>query len=502
MRHLEKWTDWLCDDQVGPFNAAVAFVLAYCLIQIAVMTLLSHVAGTSVGVDDAQQLMEMRFLAAGYGSSQPPLYTWLAIVAASLVGTSVLALKIVKYGLLAAGLTACFVAVRRLGFSSRAATAAMFGLFLFPQIVWEMQHALTHSVAIFCFTSALLLALVEVWKRRSTLAYVLFGLAAAAAMLSKYNIVLFLAALFLAALAIRETREAIFDRRFLLSVAVAILACLPTFYWSVNHLGDLLSHRDGLGVGEGGDAARTAFLGMLGLGKALLNFAGVPIVIFGVAFFLAGKPAAPAQALRWPEKLLWLTIALALLVTLAVVLAGGITQFRDRWMLPVFVLLPVAVAIRLDTMGERGWRTQRTIVFVGAVMAILVLPASWYMHVQGGENRGSIARVDYHSLYGQMTADGKVSTVVSSWFWVANMRLIDPQLVVLDDEIPDFTRSIREPAVLVLGDDREPPSAVFDKITKAGYVMDSVHRRIDVPRLFGGKPLKVTITRLHKKTTQ
>ncbi|RVC77290.1 glycosyl transferase family 39, partial [Mesorhizobium sp. M2A.F.Ca.ET.046.02.1.1] len=127
MRQLEKWTDWLCDGQVGPFSAAIASVLVYCLTQIVAMTLLSHVAGTGVGVDDSEQLMEMRFLAAGYGSSQPPLYTWLAMLAASVVGTSVLALKIVKYGLLAAGLTAYFTAIRRLGYSNRAAAAGMFG---------------------------------------------------------------------------------------------------------------------------------------------------------------------------------------------------------------------------------------------------------------------------------------------------------------------------------------------------------------------------------------
>ncbi|TIO52518.1 MAG: glycosyl transferase family 39 [Mesorhizobium sp.] len=503
MRQLEKWTDWLCDERAGPFSAAIAFALIYCLVQIAAMTLLSHFVGTGVGVDDAEQLMAMQFLTAGYGSSQPPLYTWLGILTASLVGTNILALKIVKYALLAGGLVACFAAVRRCGYSNRAAAAAMFGLLLFPQIVWEMQHALTHSAAIFCFSSLLLLAVVELQKRRSTVAYVLLGLAAAAAMLSKYNMVIFLAALFVAALSLRETREAIFDRRFLISVVVAILACLPTFYWSLTHLGDLLAHGEGFGIGEGGSAAKTLSRGILGLGKAILNFAGLPISVFAVAFFLARKKSAPSpETTLWPEKLVWRAIAFALLITLVVVLAGGITQFRDRWMLPVFVLLPAALAMRLDAMGERGRKTQATIVFVGAVIAILVLPVSWYMHVHGGDNRGGIVRMDYASLHRQLTADGPVGTVVSSWFWIGNLRLVDPGLVVLDDEIPDFAKSIREPAVLVLADDEEPASVIFDRIAEAGYVMDPVHRRIAVPQLFGGMPRQVTITRLHKMMAQ
>ncbi|MDX8523930.1 glycosyltransferase family 39 protein [Mesorhizobium sp. MSK_1335] len=503
LRQLEKWTDWLCDERVGPFSAAVAFALLYCLTQIMAMALLSHVAETGVGVDDAEQLMEMRFLAAGYGSSQPPLYTWLAMLAASLVGTSVLALKIVKYGLLATGLAAYFTAIRRFGYSNRAAAAGMFGLLLFPQIFWEMQHALTHSVAIFCFTSVLLLALVEVQKRRSAIAYALFGLATAAAMLSKYNIVIFLAALFLAALSVRETREAILDRRFLISVAVAILACLPTLYWSLMHPQDFLSHSGGFGVAEGDSAAETAALGFVGLARAILNFAALPVTIFAVALVLARNSPAPLSLpAPWPEKLLWRGIIFGLLVTLVLVLAGGVTQFRDRWMLPLFILLPAALAMRLDARGEKGRKTQGTVVFVGAVLAVLVLPVSWYMHLNGGESRGRIVQMDYPALYRQITADGPVSTVVSSWFWIGNLRLIDPDLIVLDDEIPDFTRSIREPAVLVLMSDKEPPSVVFDRIAKAGYGMDTIHRRIAVPQLLGGEPRQVTITRLHKLTAQ
>ena len=122
-----------------------------------------------------------------------------------------------------------------------------------------------------------------------------------------------------------------------------------------------------------------------------------------------------------------------------------------------FVLLPAALAMRFDAIGQRGGKAQATIVFVGAVLAILVLPVSWYMHVNGGDSRGGIVRMDYRSLYDQISADGPVKTVVSSWFWVGNLRLVDADLIVLDDEIPDFARFIREPAVLVLANGREPP---------------------------------------------
>ena len=41
----------------------------------------------------------------------------------------------------------------------------MFGLLLFPQMVWEMQHALSHTIAALCFSAVLFLALVELLQR-------------------------------------------------------------------------------------------------------------------------------------------------------------------------------------------------------------------------------------------------------------------------------------------------------------------------------------------------
>ena len=122
------------------------------------------------------------------------------------------------------------------------------------------------------------------------------------------------------------------------------------------------------------------------------------------------------------------------------------------------------------------------------------------MQLYGGENRGRIVRMDYPSLYGQLTSDGPVRTVISSWFWAGNLRLVDPDLVVLDDEIPEFAQSIREPAVLVLMDDQEANSVIFDRIAKAGYAMDTIHRRVAVPQLLGSIPptREVTVTRLKK----
>lgn len=501
LQYLEKWTDWLCEGKVGPFNAALVCLAVYCLVQIVVMALLSHIVGTGVGVDDSEQLMYMHYLWAGYGGSQPPLYTWLARLVAGVVGTNILALKIVKYLLIGVALASAFIAVRRLGYSSRAGAAAMLGLLLFPQMVWEMQHALTHSIAAFCFSVVLFLALVELVQRRSLTAYVLFGVAIAAALLSKYNNVIFLAALVLSTLSLRETRGVILNRQFLISVAVAVLLCLPTLYWSLTHTDQVLSHAGGFGMARESGVILNAFSGVWGLGKAMLNFALLPAGIFAAAFLIGRNRPAPArQPAPWTEKLVLRTIAFALGMTVVLVLTSGATQFRDRWMLPILVLLPVALALRMDARGDRGRKWQEIIVFVGATLAILVLPLTWYEHLYGGDSRGSIVRVDYNSLYSQLTANGPIRTTVSSWHWLGNLRLVDPDLVVLDGELPDFGQLLKEPAVFVTADDRVGVETILKLLDQAGYAADGPPQQLAVPMLFGSDPptRTVTVTRLKK----
>ncbi|TKB30130.1 MAG: glycosyl transferase family 39, partial [Mesorhizobium sp.] len=107
-------------------------------------------------------------------------------------------------------------------------------------------------------------------------------------------------------------------------------------------------------------------------------------------------------------------------------------------LLPVLFLLPVAFAVRMDALGDRGRTAQYLTITVAAALAVLVLPASWAYQVYGGKGMGRVARLDYQTLYHDLTADGAIKTVTSDWHWVGNLRLVDPDLVVLGKEVPGF----------------------------------------------------------------
>ncbi len=86
------------DRKLFGLPVAVIFVLCYFF---AFQAVLVTVVSNGAGLDDAEQLANIGYLDWGYGGSQPPLYTWITNLAASLLGTSMLTLQIVKFSLLA-----------------------------------------------------------------------------------------------------------------------------------------------------------------------------------------------------------------------------------------------------------------------------------------------------------------------------------------------------------------------------------------------------------------
>ncbi len=167
---------------------AVIFVLCYFVFQTILVTAVSNGAG----LDDAEQLANIGYLEWGYGGSQPPLYTWITNLAASVLGTSMLTLQIVKFSILASLFLSVYGGMRLLGFSRLVASASMLGLFLIPQIGWESQRALTHSVAGTAGCGWAFLAFAWHMRARHAGSAAALGIAMAAAILGKFNASFFL----------------------------------------------------------------------------------------------------------------------------------------------------------------------------------------------------------------------------------------------------------------------------------------------------------------------
>ena len=502
MKKLTEWGERLSEGRFGPFDAAIAFVAVYFLCQILVQSLVSHFTGTGVSIDDAEQLIYLPHFRAGYGGSQPPLFTWINWIATHLFGISILTLKVVKYLVLFLAFVAVHQAMRRLGYERHTAAAASLGLLTAPQIVWEMQHALTHSVASLSFCALAFLALADLLIRRTTASYIFFGAAAALAILAKFNDVIFVAAMLGAALSIRSYRAAILDKRILVSLIVLVLALAPTALWSLDHSNALFARMDKFRLDPSGHSFLfTRLKGLVEFGIATFDFAILTLLVCGLAFALPKlDPAKRMTEVGTSDRFLARILLIGYALTAILVLTSGTTAVRDRWLLPLLFLLPAYIAVRAERAGPAGKKAQYLIAALGTAIAITVMPASWYMQAWGGNGQSHTIRLDYAVILKDMTADGPVNTIVSNMSWIGNFRLVDQDLVLLNQEVPGFRRLIRMPGVLVWLGGQAPPESIVERLRQAGYqTAPGTIKTITAPdRLDLKKNHKISFARLEK----
>lgn len=495
----DDWKASLAEGRLGPFSAAAACIGIYCVVQVAVLTLLVRAAGTGVGIDDAEQLVYLPYLWAGYGGSQPPLYTWINWLATSLLGVDILTLKLVKYACLLAAALCVRRAMRLLGFLPVTASTAAFGLFLIPQFFWESQRALSHSVAAVCFCAVAFLALVYLHSRRSAASYAIFGLAMATAMLAKYNDLVFLGCLLAAALSLRDFRTAILDRRFLVSIAVAVLAIAPTLLWNAHHPDELLARTYKFGIGPDGRSWSAAVRGLMELAHSVFNFSILPVIILlAAAATTWRRPMQSPRPATSAERLLWRTLALGVVVVAVFMVAAGATGSRDRWFLPILFLLPAAASASMERFGAWGRAAQLATIRGAVVIVAFATPALWFTQIYAGDGQSGIARLDYRALERALVSDGPVKTVLSDWLWIGNLRLVDPDLVLLGDEVPDFIGLIREPAVLTWIDKPAPDKAMMARLSRAGYIVDGPEKTLVIHEKVGDGARQIRFVRLKR----
>ena len=230
------------------------------------------------------------------------------------------------------------------------AVIATLGLITLPQIGYEAQRDLTHTVAVFFNACLFGWAFFRTLQRPTAMNYALTGLAIGFGMLSKYNFALLPLVAAVALLPDRRLRVRLFDPRILLMLAVSALIVSPHAFWLVDHFRRATTNtilRLTVDAGEGGLVQIGH--GMLSLAGALAAFVLPTLLVFWIAF---GR--ALPQALRVDNE--WSRLIgrmfLATLVLLVIVVLAGASNIKDRWLVPVFFLLPIYLCAKLEASGE------------------------------------------------------------------------------------------------------------------------------------------------------
>ncbi|XYJ09781.1 glycosyltransferase family 39 protein [Telluria sp. B2] len=414
-----------CEERAGVHFLLV--LAAYFLLQV----VLRVTSPAVLDLDESESILTSQHLQLGYGS-QPPLYAWLQWFMFSLFGVNLLALSIQKNLLLFCTYLAVFHTARSfLGMGS--AIMAPASLVLFPQLGWESQRDLTHSVLVTCVAALTLWCYVSLLRHRSKTRYALFGLLIGLGLQSKYNFAVFALGLFAASLLVPEHRRTVWKRDVWITLAVSMLSLAPHGLWLLDHLdvatGSTLEKMHDLDGNHAGNLAR----GLGSLVSASFLFATPLWIVYGWIWW-RHRDGAGARLDR-PEArfFLWFFLAAFACVT-ALVLSGELIKVKSRWMQPILFLLPLAFFAIFPSLARPT--VQRSILWLAGVFAILILAGlSARAHV------GKNTRAPFGELSAQlMLRFPQTTTVVASELTDAgNLYLHHPAWTVM--LLPTIVRS-------------------------------------------------------------
>ena len=423
-------------------NATVRRFFVFLLIVTALHVIFRGGISETVGIDDADQIVRAQIWSWGYGP-QPPLYTWLLKIFLTIFGYNIYAVTALKeLALLGISLLA-FANARLLTRSNICAIAAAMAIQFNPSISWESHRELTHSILTSFFVLATIYCFLRLNVTRWTF-YLFLGTCAALGILSKPNYLFFLAALLLAGLSVKETRSIILNRKMIVAGVVALLLCAPNLNWILKHRELATSSIYKFKVGEG----------EVTMGKALLKWATDLIAhllptlgIFALIFF---RVFSKAKLHNNSDKLLLRTFLWILGLATASIVIFKVTGFRDRWLQPLFVWLPLlSVGLLRDQIV--GGRYKAILWLGGAIMVVVLILAPGRMLLTERLKKNEIL----NSPYRKLTADLQPllrdtdSIIVGDYRIAGNLRLCFPDKFVTSPEFADLFPRVSGRSVLV-----------------------------------------------------
>ena len=410
-------------------DSVILLIAGYFVLAFVVRLLMPH----SMRYDESEQVFFAQTMALGY-DSQPPLYNWLQTLAIHAFGLTLATIAAVKNLVLFLVYLSYYKLARLVLADKVFAVIATLSLLTIPQLFWEAQRDLTHTVAQLVAINCFLYAVFRTLKAPSTLSYAAIGVALGLGMLTKYNFALLAAAVAVAAWYYPGGRARLLDRRFWLAVAIAGLIFLPHGLWIVHNF-DLASDRT-LGMMEKGaksSALANAMRGILKFLQQIVAIAAPTVIVYLLVFgriFIKGLRLKNERTRFF--DILFIVIALLLLV---LIVGMQMATIRDRWLLPYLFLLPIYFCLKMEATGARGEDFLRRFIFIPLAM-MLIVPSLLLARVSFPNlfRYYEAYNIPYETfLSGALSAEGHRPGLVltDDWKPAGNLRLQLPDVPVM-----------------------------------------------------------------------
>lgn len=389
-------------------------------------------ASPNIGTDEVDQALAAQSWAWGYEPRNPPLYTWLLMVAYGVFGVGVLAHVVVKYMLLSVLYALAYAVARRLlrtpGFAELCALSLTFMQISGYNFHVGFSHTLILSVGVL----GTLWAFLRVVQERSAVDYTLLGAALAFGFLSKYNFALFAGPLLAAALLTPGPRAALLDRRSLLTLAAAALLVAPHALWLTQIAYDYASTvAEVTGVDEPGGYLNRVAAGLGNLALSALRDTA-PFWIAALALFRKSEKASEDVGADL-RRVICLCLAISAALPVIYVFVAGAGEIKWRYLAPVYLQAPFALFAWLDTrvISTAQLRRYAVAAAVFAVATVGIAAARGFAY--GDQCRRCWMEMPIDALAAEMREAGfRNGTIVAGeWHVGGNLRLMFPAAAVL-----------------------------------------------------------------------
>lgn len=441
--------------------AAVAvWVFAYGLLKV--------FSQDGLDIDSAEQVYFAQSWQMGYGTRQPPLYTWLMLWMKPAHASWSASLEVARYACLVLWLAGVQALARACG-ADRSVQArvilAHLGLML---VMWRVHDSLTHTVLAAAITLWGSVAVIHALRRPAW--WPLVGVLAALACLSKLNAVLWCLSSFLAAWAAILTSAGHDDTTLpatparhlawmLAALAVFALVLAPyAHWWLTQPSGSVALARRIVISDEHIPMWKPLLRVVLGLLEYLLL---APLMLAALVWRLSGRHAVrvPKSRTTGGQWLAWQTGAGLLILAISMA-AMKATHFTPRWLWPVIPGATVCICVgafqALDSSEAlSAWRHRASVMLWSlALIAISMVglriwapqvnaqrcvncwtdrPAallSQHLHQQFGANPLRIVAGDDHLAGILAGADDRDST------WTAGSAELPPSIEFVQSQAP------------------------------------------------------------------
>lgn len=290
----------------------------------------------------------------GYPGSHPPLYNWIVGVFYALTDSWSIAVAAPKHLLLAGTYLLVFDLVRRLTGRNLPGAMAAAALILVPEIVFFSEYTRIFSVLALFASAACLHAIVMVVKYPGMLRFIWLGLAVGIGFLAKYNFIVLVAALLLAAMTIPIIRRAVLVPKLFLSMGIVMAMVVPHGVWALRNMELVTERMQKLERVPRGfawfDVPGIGLDRLVTLGLSLMAWGGLLAFVWVLACRIAARSEAPRSTSDAVTssftRLFGLTLVIGIGLLAVIVLAADIHNVRMRYVTPVLVAFPVWLVLR------------------------------------------------------------------------------------------------------------------------------------------------------------